>query len=264
MPSQDDRLTDFPRIVPERDEIAPYRRPPQPEPAEPRKPEARARPTVNTNEGSSRTETAAGVPAAWRLLAIVALLLAFSAAGAAAFLFRDTQELQRTLEQSNLRIADLEGRLSTTDDSVNQSSEAMQVKLKDLAGEVDKLWASAWRKNGARIDELDAALKKATTNVDASRKQLTELSAAQTKLQQRVTSGEDVATQLKTLKEQQKTLQDTIGRLNSTMNTLASTQKGQESRLKDSEQWVQSNIEFRRQVNQRLTRLENPPSALQP
>ena len=32
------------------------------------------------------------------------------------------------------------------------------VKIKDLAGEIDKLWASAWRKNGSRIDELEAAL----------------------------------------------------------------------------------------------------------
>ena len=48
------------------------------------------------------------------------------------------------------------------------------------------------------------------------------------------------------------------------MNSLASTQSAQEARIKDNEQWVQSNIEFRKQVTQRLTRLENPPSALPP
>ena len=176
----------------------------------------------------------------------------------------ERQALERTLAQSNLRIADLEGRLSSTDDSVNQSSAAMQVKLKEVAGEVDKLWASAWRKNGARIDELEAALKKTSATADADHKQLGEIAAAQTKLQQRVASGEEIAAQLKTLKEQQGSLQSAIGRLNSTMNTLTSTQSAQESRLKEGEQWVQSNVEFRRQVNQRLTRLENPPSALQP
>jgi hypothetical protein len=46
------------------------------------------------------------------------------------------------------------------------------------------------------------------------------------------------------------------------VTTLANTQRAQEARLKESEQWVQSNIEFRKQVTQRLTRLENPPSAL--
>ena len=254
MPSPDDlHLTDLPSIVPERDEIAPYRRQPQAEVHEQRK-----------QEPSAPAETVAGVPGVWRALTIAALLCAIAAVAGAAVLFNHTQALERTLAQSNLRIADLEGRLSSTDDSVNQSSAAMQVKLKEVAGEVDKLWASAWRKNGARIDELEAALKKAGATVDADHRQLGEIAAAQTKLQQRVASGEEIAAQLKTLKEQQGSLQSAIGRLNSTMNTLTGTQSAQESRLKESEQWVQSNVEFRRQVNQRLTRLENPPSALQP
>jgi uncharacterized protein YlxP (DUF503 family) len=64
------------------------------------------------------------------------------------------------------------------------------------------------------------------------------------------------------LKQQQAGLQDSIGRMNSTVNTISNTQRAQESRLKETEQWVQSNIEFRKQVTQRLTRLENPPSSL--
>ena len=74
----------------------------------------------------------------------------------------------------------------------------------------------------------------------------------------------DLAGGIKTLQEQQANLQSAIGRLNSTMNSLASTQSAQEARIKDNEQWAQSNIEFRKQVTQRLTRLENPPSALPP
>ncbi len=254
MPSPDDiHLTDLPSIVPERDEITPYRRQPQAETHEQRK-----------SEPSAPAEAVSGVPGVWRALAVAGLLCAVAAAAGAAVLLNRTQALERALAQSNLRIADLEGRLSSTDDSVNQSSAAMQVKLKEVAGEVDKLWASAWRKNGARIDELDAAMKKTSTTADADHKQLGELAAAQTKLQQRVASSEEIAAQLKTLKEQQGSLQSAISRLNSTMSTLTSTQSAQEARLKESEQWVQSNVEFRRQVSQRLTRLENPPSALQP
>ena len=254
MPSPDDQhLTDLPHIVPERDEFAVHRRPVHAD-----------APVQRKAEPSRPPSPPAGGSGAWRVLAVAGLVLAIAATTGAGVLFLRTQELAATLAQANLRIADLEGRLSSTDDSVNQSSATMQVKLKELAGEVDKLWASAWRKNGARIDELDAALKKATGSVDASRKQLAELAAAQTKLQQRVTSAEEAAAQLNTLREQQTSVQNAIGRLNSTMNTLTSTQSAQEARLKDAEQWQQSNIEFRRQVNQRLTRLENPPSALQP
>ncbi len=258
MPDHDDHLSDLPRIVPERDEVAPYRRQHQADTPEQRKADPRK------TEAPASAETAAGVPGAWRALAIAALLCALAAGAAAAVLLRHTQALATALEQSNLRIADLEGRLSSTDDSVNQSSAAMQIKLKEVAGEVDKLWASAWRKNGTRIDELDSALKKAAGTTDANRRQIGELAAATEKLQQRVASSEEIATQFKTMKDQQASLQSAIGRLNSTMNTLASTQSAQEARLKESEQWVQSNVEFRRQVNQRLTRLENPPAALQP
>jgi chromosome segregation ATPase len=246
-------LVDLPHIIPERDEFAAHRRQPGVEAPPPRK--APSAPLKDARSQGSGW---------WKLLAVAGLVLAIAAATAAAVLFQQTQELRGVLAQSNLRIADLEGRLSSTDDSVNQSSAAMQVKLKDLAGEVDKLWASAWRKNGARIDGLEATLKKTGGGLDADRKRLGELAAAQTKLQQRIASAEEGAGQLQTLKEQQAGMQSSIGRLNSTMNTLASTQKAQEARLKDSEQWQQSNIEFRRQVNQRLTRLENPAAALQP
>ena len=88
--------------------------------------------------------------------------------------------------------------------------------------------------------------------------------AGQGRLKQQVAASEDLAGAIKTVQEQQVNLQSAIGRLNSTMNSLASTQSAQEARIKDNEQWVQSNIEFRKQVTQRLTRLENPPSALPP
>ena len=96
----------------------------------------------------------------------------------------------------------------------------------------------------------------------ADRKQIAALAAEQDRLKQQVVASQDLAGGIKTLQEQQANLQSSIGRLNSTMNSLASTQSAQEARIKDNEQWVQSNIEFRKQVTQRLTRLENPPSAL--
>jgi chromosome segregation ATPase len=51
-----------------------------------------------------------------------------------------------------VRISELEDRLSDTDESVNQTGVAMQVKIKELYSEVDKLWASAWRRNKAKIE----------------------------------------------------------------------------------------------------------------
>jgi chromosome segregation ATPase len=255
MPSPDDKLTDMPSIVPERDEVSSYRRQ-RGEPAETRK-SARAAASAQQSDGS-----AGGVSAGWRVLAITGLLVALATAGAAAWLQQQTVMLQAALEQSNLRISDLEGRLSSTDDSVTQSSASMQVRIKELGAEVDKLWASAWRKNNGRLDEMDATLKKLGASADSDRKQITTLVANTAALQKQVATSGDLASSLETLKQQQANVQTAIGRLNSTVNTLASTQSAQEARLKENEQWVQSNIEFRKQVTQRLTRLENPPSAL--
>jgi chromosome segregation ATPase len=250
MPSADDKLTDIPRIVPQRDDDAPYRR-------------SRGEATESRRAPREPKRASSGEPgSAWRYVAVLGLLVGLAASAVAGLLYQQTVQLGTALEQSNLRITDLEGRLSTTDDSVNQSSASMQVKIKELGGEVDKLWASAWRKNDARLTELEGAMKKAAGTFDAHQKRLATLDANTTKLQQQVGSATEVAGTVGTMKQQQAALQDSIGRLNSTVTTLANTQRAQEARLKESEQWVQSNIEFRKQVTQRLTRLENPPSAL--
>lgn len=255
MPSPDDKLTDIPSIVPERDDEAPYRRQ-RVETPESRKPAKAAR----TADGAAG-QAAAGVSGAWRVLAVAGLLFGLAATAAAVVLLRQGADLRAALEQSNLRISDLEGRLSSTGDSMNQSSASMQVKMKELGSEVDKLWA-AYRKTGGRIDELDGSLKKLDGAAGADRKQIAALAAGQDKLEKQLASKPDLAGELKALREQQGSVQSAIGRLNSTMNSLASTQSAQEARLKESEQWAKSNIEFRKQVTQRLTRLENPPSAL--
>ena len=250
MPSSDDKLTDIPRIVPQRDDDASYRRQ-RADSSEVRKTARAAKPA---GEGS-----AAG---GWRYVAALALVVALAATAFAGLLYQQGVQLTAALAQSNLRIADLEGRLSTTDDSVNESSASMQVKIKELAGEIDKLWSSAWRKNGSRIDGLDAALQKAAAASAADRKQLATIAATQQKVEQQVSANQGVALILATVKDQQAIQESTIGRLGSTVNGLSNTQRAQEARLKENEQWVQSNIEFRKQVAQRLTRLENPSTAL--
>jgi chromosome segregation ATPase len=252
MPDPDDKLTDVPRIVATRDDDGPYRRT-RSEAPEPRRP-ARAARTV-----PAETATGGGAPKA---LVALALVFGIAASAAAFLLYQQTVRLDTALNQANQRIADLEGKLSTTDDSVNQSSAQMQVKIKELAGEVDKLWASAWRKNDGRLTELEGAMKKAAGTFDSQQKRLAALDASTEKVQQQVGAAAEVAATVATVKQQQAALQDSMGRLNSTVSTLSNTQRAQEARLKESEQWVQSNIEFRKQVTQRLTRLENPPSAL--
>jgi hypothetical protein len=250
MPSPDDKLTDIPLIVPTRDDDEPaHRRPRSEAPAA-----ARA--------GRTEQASAPAPGGSSRYVAILALLLALATAAVAGLLYQQTVRLDAALGQANLRIADLEGKLSVTGDNVSQSSAAMQIKIKELAGEVDKLWASAWRKNDGRLTELESGMKKAAGSYVAQQKQLTTATADISSLKEQVGQATAVAATVDTLKQQQAGLQDSIGRVSSTVNTVSNTQRAQESRIKETEQWVQSTIEFRKQVTQRLTRLENPPSSL--
>ena len=67
MPSPDDKLTDIPQMIPERDELDSYRRQ-RIETPEPRKP---AKPA----KAAATESAAAGVSSGWRLLAVAGLLI---------------------------------------------------------------------------------------------------------------------------------------------------------------------------------------------
>jgi hypothetical protein len=101
MPSPDDKLTDIPQMIRSGDELDSYRRQriETPEPRKPAKP-AKAAATEPPLPAYRR----AG--ACWRCAGLV---LGLVATGAAVALFQQTTALKAALEQSNLRISDLEG-----------------------------------------------------------------------------------------------------------------------------------------------------------
>ena len=87
-----------------------------------------------------------------------------------------------TIEQQKLviieaqkRIGDLENRLSATGEEMDQSAVALQVKVgelsaktQDLWEQMDKLWASAWRRNQSEIKDLEASVKSEKAAVEQS------------------------------------------------------------------------------------------------
>jgi DNA repair exonuclease SbcCD ATPase subunit len=81
-------------------------------------------------------------------------------------------EQYKVLQQAQSRITDLESRLSATGEDMDQSAAALQIKVSELSkktehlwSEMDKLWASAWRRNQSEIGDLNktvVALKAAS------------------------------------------------------------------------------------------------------
>ncbi len=148
-------------------------------------PNKKGAPAASTKESSSK-----GGNGFWILLVA---LVALAGCGASYYLYTLLQQQQTTAEAAEKRIAELERRLSATGEEIGESTVALQVKVNDLGAkteelweQMDKLWASAWRRNqkeiadlGERVGNVQKSLngdiKAVSQDVSAQSKQLASL-----------------------------------------------------------------------------------------
>ena len=128
----------------------------------------------------------------------------------------------KVLQQAQTRITELESRLSATGEDMDQSAAALQIKVselslktEDLWGQMDKLWASAWRRNQTEI----AALNKTIISLKASTEQSTKSLNAETDNNSTETSNNNttiglVKEQLESQASLLKQLNDRFGQIN--------------------------------------------------
>lgn len=145
-------------------------------------------PTIEPNTPAAPSPTKSSSAVIW--LGILAII-GFAAGGYA--LYKQNLATLSQLRASELRIGELERALSATGEEMGQSAGAIQAKLSvvatrtdELWEQMDKLWASAWRRNQSEIKEL--------------KDQADKLTAAQT---QQLKQQSDAATNLKTLSQTQ-------------------------------------------------------------
>ena len=112
-------------------------------------------------------------------LVIGALLLALIATGASGFLYYTQQQSQAAIDSATARIMELENRLSATGEEMGNSTVALQVKVGELANraeelwdQMDKLWASAWRRNQSEIGDLNKTVMTLKASSEKSTKTL--------------------------------------------------------------------------------------------
>lgn len=113
------------------------------------------------NPGNSQVSNSGG-----KRLATFAVLIALASVGAAGWLF---QQLQIQVERANSaeeRIAGLESKLSATGEEIGDTTVALQIKVTELSNksnelweQMDKLWASAWRRNQKDITDLTSKVE---------------------------------------------------------------------------------------------------------
>lgn len=128
-----------------------------------------------------------------RLWFALVALLALAACGGSYYLYTLYQQQQASAQAAEARIAELERRLSATGEEIGESTVALQVKVNDLSAkteelweQMDKLWASAWRRNqkeiadlGERVsnvqNELKGSISSVSQDVSAQSKQVASL-----------------------------------------------------------------------------------------
>ena len=122
-----------------------------------REPAAKAHKSEQVN---SATNTPKTLTAAQTLLILIPY---FALAGTGWYFYQQQVSVNNNLASSSARIQQLENQLSATGEEIGESTIALKVKLEAvsektelLLSEMDKLWASAWRRNQEEIKALNS------------------------------------------------------------------------------------------------------------
>ncbi|MFK7976324.1 MAG: hypothetical protein AB8C02_09315 [Halioglobus sp.] len=243
MPTDD--LDNIPSIVPSR-EGAPGRK--------------AAGKSANRGQGASRqgSAPAARAGAGWlaRFFITVALVVAAVACAWAWQLQNELREADQRASGYAARIADLEARLSDTDEGMNQNAAVQAVKISELESEVRKLWDNVWKKTKSRLTALESASKTQQGSIKSSQGTLTqvekELAAATAEVDKLKSVAGDMSRLIASAKTNQAEVErvaDALNRINLQLNKL-------DKRVQGNEEWVGSINAFRKQVNASLSELQ--------
>lgn len=239
MPKPDnEELTNAPSMVPDRDELASYQRQKQ------NKPRAKDR-----DDNAPEAEGKRGSAALTYIVGVVALL----AVAAAGYLFTQLQAAQE-------RIAALEQRLSSTDESVNQSSGALQVKINEISDALTQLRDETLKKYSAQIDRQNtqiAALDKASKNTQAA------IAGNDKAIAEQAKSIDNLRGDMIKLPALVEPVKQKLEQHQAALDTLASKVKGVsdaqiklDARLSNNEEWVDSINTFRKQMNREIVNIK--------
>ena len=173
--SNDSRNDDFPTIRLDEEDRRDYQHKKQPSSHTIKAPTSDSTSTSGKST-SAPAKTSGGNNGLWiALVAVVAL----AGIGGCYYLFQQLQLQKEVAADAESRIAQLERKLSATGEEMGESTVALQVKVSELTDkseelwdQMDKLWASAWRRNqkeitdlGDKLNATENSLKKSITTV---------------------------------------------------------------------------------------------------
>ncbi len=191
-----------------------------------------------------------------RLIITIALVAAAVACAWAWQLQAELRLSEQEIASQDRRIADLEARLSDTDEGMNQNAEVQAAKLRELDTEVRKLWDNVWKQSKQRLGKLEGNSASQAKSLQAIESQLQAAAADIGKLK-------SVAGDLSRLMTSAKANQAEVERVADSLNRIELDMAKLDKRVSGNEEWVSSINAFRRQINASLTELQASVRALQ-
>ncbi len=253
MPRHDNEpVPEIPALVPERDELATYQRKQSKPKGKERATEVGAESSAELSEGRSNT---------W---AYVAGAIAVVAVGWAGY-------LQSQLLGAEQRVAALEQRLSSTDESVNQSSVTLQVRIKEVDAALTELrdgtlksYKTTLDQRGAQLDNLDKVVKSTQGSATKLEQRVAEhdkaLDSTRVQLDKVSPLVELSNLNKKKVDEHQLALDSLTGKL----KAVSDGQAKLDGRLANNEEWVESINAFRKQMNREIVNLKQQIAGSKP
>ena len=253
MSSDQDTLDTIPALKPDREEIAQ------------RQQGSGGRPGGNKSAQKPRKASSGS----WLLV----LLCLFAVAGLGAWTYLLNEQLQSSRQQltsASDRLQVLEQRLSVTDESMSQSSVAMQVKIKEMDGEIRKLWDNVWKRtkqdlaqHGKDIEALQAQLQTQLAFDGQLKTELSEAKLAVEVVEDQVEANAQLVTQLVALQDQITAQQNLLADIQDGASALNTNNADLDKRVAGTEEWVDSFNGYRTQMNRKLLDLQGSIKALQ-
>ena len=131
--------------------------------------------TSTTNTSSSPTPTTPAKTSSNGLWVFLVAIIALAACGGCYYLFTLLEQQKLMAAEADKRIVQLENKLSATGEEIGESTVALQVKVTELSNktnelweQMDKLWASAWRRNQKEIADLGDRVGNVQTSLQGS------------------------------------------------------------------------------------------------
>ncbi|MEP5568903.1 MAG: hypothetical protein ABJN62_13770 [Halioglobus sp.] len=252
--SKDD-IDSIPSIVPSRDRD--YTLVQTPTAAAPRKKSG------GGGSGAKPPSASSGSGLLARLFITIALVVAAIACAWAWQLQDQLKQANGTMTDYELRISDLEARLSDTDEGMSQNAAVQAAKIRELDTEVRKLWDNVWKQSKDRLGKLEASSKTYSGKIAANEKSLKSLQTKASSAAGDLEKLKSVSGDLSRLMTSAKSNQAEVERVADTLNRINLDLAKINRQVKSNEEGIRATDAFRRQVNGSINELEGAIRALQ-